>query len=164
MFMFIFQTGSVKQFLISLLHPFLGWKRIPPLWRWSPSSLKHLNPLFKSRKTGGKQSLTFHFFHFFQFDSLVCVYTEKIHFSEEHFAANIRLMGAKWPSMSSIVRLFAVAENFEWPCSLERQPIESSSIRIYLEYVRLFAYWCVPGPIGIAQVAHKRSIERFGSG
>lgn len=51
MFVFIFQTGSVKQFLISLLHPFLGWKRIPPLWRWSPSSLKHLNPLFKSRKT-----------------------------------------------------------------------------------------------------------------
>ena len=48
-----------------------------------------------------------------------------------HFAANVRLMGAKWASMRSIVRLFAVAENFEWPCSLERQPIESSSIRIY---------------------------------
>lgn len=61
---------------------------------------------------------------------------EKIHFSEKHFAANVRLMGGKvavdgFDRGADCLRSRRILSGRR---SLERQPIESSSIRIHLEY------------------------------
>lgn len=146
------------------------WKRIPSLGRWSPFFLSFFQT-FKSipriEKNEVERCSVFWNLNLYVLPSrrlsislIEHLSSEKID-GENSFRGKCSFNGGK-VGVDEVDRAIVCGRGEFWVAVLVGKATYRIVIDtyIYLEHVRLFAYWCVPGPIGIAQVAHKRSIER----